>query len=300
MPKLMMRRRRVPPLERLAPIRWHQQRAQSAETVGRHQPEGDEFAKCFLHLRAQQAARLGQLVEERCARACAGNRAPPAPARLGCAPSAGPASDVQNAACRRASSVIGVVRTGVATRSPLRLEPGVSRAQATRPARHMIVQPGRLVAGDARRQDFGLPGAGRRFETFQQGDRGGNRIRPFQTRLVGHALPGEQEAQEVARRDRLDLGAQATDRVVVNAREQAPIAPFLGVAAWGEAAAQGEAFDLQRDERRADRRPAPGRAVPPACPASPARGPPVGRAGSRPTPRRATTRADVRRGAMSG
>ena len=36
-----------------------------------------------------------------------------------------------------------------------------------------------------------------------------------------------QEAQEVARGDRLDLGAQALDRVAVDAREQPALAPFV-------------------------------------------------------------------------
>ena len=86
-------------------------------------------------------------------------------------------------------------------------------------------------------------------------------------RVGRHTLPGEQEAQEVARGDRLDLGAQALDRVVMDAREQPPVAPFVGVAAGREAAAQGEAFDLQRDERGGDRRPARARAARPARPA---------------------------------
>ena len=48
---------------------------------------------------------------------------------------------------------------------------------------------------------------------------------------VGDLLPGEQEAQKIARGDRLDLRAQALDRVVVDAGEQPPVAPFLGVGA---------------------------------------------------------------------
>ena len=116
----------------------------------------------------------------------------------------------------------------------------------------MIVQPGRFVAGDACRQDLRLPCTGRRLEALQQRDRGGNRVRPFQPRRVGHALPGEQEAQEVACGDRLDLGAQAADRVVMDAGEQPPIAPFLGVAAGREAATQRKALDFQRGQRCAD------------------------------------------------
>ena len=69
-----------------------------------------------------------------------------------------------------------------------------------------------------------------------------------------HALPGQQEAQEVARRDRLDLGAQALDRVVMNARQQPALAPFVRGGAGREAPAHGEAFGFERRQRGGDRR----------------------------------------------
>jgi hypothetical protein len=37
----------------------------------------------------------------------------------------------------------------------------------------------------------------------------------------------EEEAQETARGDRFDLGAQTLYRVIVNSREQPSLAPFL-------------------------------------------------------------------------
>ena len=42
-------------------------------------------------------------------------------------------------------------------------------------------------------------------------------------------LPSEQEAEEVARGDGLDLRAQPPDRVMMDAREQATVAPLLVV-----------------------------------------------------------------------
>ena len=39
-------------------------------------------------------------------------------------------------------------------------------------------------------------------------------------------LPGEQEAHEIGRADRLDLGAQPVERVAMDARQQAAVAPF--------------------------------------------------------------------------
>ena len=63
-------------------------------------------------------------------------------------------------------------------------------------------------------------------------------------------LPGEQEAQEVARRDRIDLRAQAADGVMMDARQQPPVAPLLVVDARQEAAAQDRALAFEGDQRR--------------------------------------------------
>ena len=60
---------------------------------------------------------------------------------------------------------------------------------------------------------------GRRLEPFELPQDRGERVRPFHAGVVGCALPREQKAQEVARRDRLDLGAQPLQRIAVNARQ---------------------------------------------------------------------------------
>src|SRR5262249_31375637 len=72
---------------------------------------------------------------------------------------------------------------------------------------------------------------------------------PFHARTGGDVLPGEEEAQEIARRHRLDLRAQALDRVMMDAHEEPALAPFLRERAGGEAAAHGEAFVFERRER---------------------------------------------------
>ena len=46
--------------------------------------------------------------------------------------------------------------------------------------------------------------------------------------IGGEVLPAQQEAEVVLRRDRLDLGAQADDRVAVDAGEQAAVAELFG------------------------------------------------------------------------
>ena len=134
--------------------------------------------------------------------------------------------------------MIGVVRTGAGRLVALPFGRRVPVADGARPqprpgelpGEAALVEPGRLVAGEARRQDLALPGAGRRLEAFELADHGIERLRPFHPRVGRDALPVEQEAQEVARRHRLDLGPQPLDGVAVDAREQPALAPFLGLA----------------------------------------------------------------------
>src|SRR5262249_38707643 len=79
------------------------------------------------------------------------------------------------------------------------------------------VEPARLVVLDARRQDLAFPGAGRDREAFELGDDRIEAQRAFDLRFGCHALPAQQEAHEVARGHRLDLRAQALDRVAMDA-----------------------------------------------------------------------------------
>ena len=110
----------------------------------------------------------------------------------------------------------------------------------------LIVEPARLVLGNARRQDLGLPGAGRRLEAFELRHDHFDGIRPLHARVGRDALPAAEEPQEIARGDRLDLGAQTLDRVVVDTSEQPALAPFVRNRSRREAAAHGEAFGLKR------------------------------------------------------
>ena len=116
----------------------------------------------------------------------------------------------------------------------------------------LVVEPARLVAGDARRQDLGLPGARRRLEALELGDDDLERIRPLHAGVGRDALPAQQEPQEIARGDRLDLGAQTLDRMPVDPGQQAALAPLVRGRRRGEAPAQREAFGLERGERARD------------------------------------------------
>ena len=92
-----------------------------------------------------------------------------------------------------------------------------------------FVEPVRLVVGKTRGQNLALPGARRSLEAFELRHHAVERLRACHPRIGGDVLPGEQKAQEVARRDRLDLGAQPLEGVMVDARQQAALAPFLGI-----------------------------------------------------------------------
>ena len=204
---------------------------------------------------------------------------------LGFAASAG-SSERHSATWRRGDRVIGVVRTGAVRRSP-------SAAAAARRSRVQAACPARQRASSqAAHSRRGGP-AGSRSPTPPAGAPkpsscamiGLERLRALHARLGRDVLPAEQEAQEVARRDRLDLRAQPLDRVAMDARQQAALAPFVLGRAGREAAAHGEAFGLQGREAGGDRRDRAARRAPPSSPAPDLR---AGRAGSRPAPRRST------------
>ena len=144
----------------------------------------------------------------------------------------------------RRDRALAAVRAAVARAEP---RPGDPAGEA------LVVEPARLVFGKARRQDLGLPGAGRRLEALELGDHDLERVRPLHARVGRDVLPAEQEAEKIARRDRLDLGPQALDRVAVDAGEQPALAPFVGLRLGREPAAQREALDLERRECGRDR-----------------------------------------------
>src|SRR5271155_948285 len=65
-------------------------------------------------------------------------------------------------------------------------------------------------------------------------------------------LPGEQEAQKVARGHRLDLRPQPPNRVMMDARQEAAVAPLLVVDASKEEPLANRAFAFEGGERRCE------------------------------------------------
>ncbi len=149
---------------------------------------------------------------------------------------------------RRRSDRRRIARTPVDGGGRRQSGPGRSSGQA------LGVEPRRLVAFQASRQDLGFPRSGRRFEAFERRQHGWKRVRPLKTRLFRHVLPGEQEAEEVARGDGIDLRPQPSDRVMMDAGKQATVAPLLVVDARKEASA---AKSRLRFPARSARRPLP-------------------------------------------
>ena len=152
-----------------------------------------------------------------------------------------------------ASKVIGVERTGEAPRSGS-AERAARRVQTKRPARqcssshsgsYSVIRAGRMSVSHA------AAGASNPSSCVEHRS---HRVRALHPRIRQDPLPVEQKAQEIPRRHRLDLGAQPLDGVAVNAREQAPLAPFVLGGAGREPAAQGEALALQDREGAVDGR----------------------------------------------
>ena len=195
--------------------------------------------------------------------------------------------------------MIGVVRTGPADllglRPPAPRSPsdgrGRSRAQAMRPARHWSSsQAGSYPAMRAGRISVSQAPAGASNPSSWPST-AASASGPSMRASSRHPLPGEQEAQEVARRDRLDLGAQPLQRVAVDARQQAALAPLVARGIRREAPAQRKPFRLQAQRARRRWRRARGRAARPARPRRQGRDLRAGRAEFRPALRRPTSAA---------
>src|SRR6266849_2868377 len=86
------------------------------------------------------------------------------------------------------------------------------------------VEQGRFVSIDPRRQNESLPRRGGHFEAIELVEDRAQAVDAGE--LVRHMLPGEEEAREVGRADRLDLRTQAIQRVAMDPSEQSPIAPL--------------------------------------------------------------------------
>jgi hypothetical protein len=95
------------------------------------------------------------------------------------------------------------------------------------PGDALRIKPGRLILRDAGWKDLCLPCVCRRFKPLQGGKRRGQCIRSLQSRFLRHLLPCKQESEEISRSDRLDLGAQALDRIMVDAGKQSAVAPLV-------------------------------------------------------------------------
>ena len=149
---------------------------------------------------------------------------------------------------------MGVARTG-----PERREPSDDGRRAPPPdpaaGEAEAVQPRRVVFLHPRRQDLPFPGGGRGLEPFELAEQGVEAPRPLGPAVGIDPLPGEEEAQEVGLRDRLDLPPQPVQGVAMDAGEEPALAPLLPRRARGEPAAEDEALAFERRQGDLDRAP---------------------------------------------
>ena len=113
-----------------------------------------------------------------------------------------------------------------------------------------LVEHRRRVVVDACRQQVFFPGRGRRRKAFELAQRVGQAafaLAPLVAVAGVQLVPAEQEAHELRRRHRLEFGAQFVARAAVDARQQAPVAPFV-CTGGGQRAAHHRAlrFELQQ------------------------------------------------------
>ena len=88
------------------------------------------------------------------------------------------------------------------------------------------VEHRRLVPLDARGKHIALPRARGRFDAIELRDRLAQPVEAQQTGLGLDVLPDEKESHEIGWTDRRDLGAEAIQRVAMDACEQPSITPF--------------------------------------------------------------------------
>ncbi len=89
-----------------------------------------------------------------------------------------------------------------------------------------LIERAWVVSVDAAREDLLLPCVRRNLKALQLAKRLVQSALAGQLRLRRDVLPAQQPAHELRRSDGLDLLAQRGDGEVMNAREQAPLAPF--------------------------------------------------------------------------
>ena len=108
---------------------------------------------------------------------------------------------------------------------------GESRAHATSPERQRSSRFSGAVLGDAAAQHALFPRRRRDLEALQLADDLHDAIRAVQLRAGRDVLPARQELMELRGGDRLDLAAQAAQSQVMNAGQDAAVAPF-DLAGW--------------------------------------------------------------------
>src|ERR1700751_3808244 len=84
----------------------------------------------------------------------------------------------------------------------------------------------RIVVPDALRQNLFLPRIGRNLEALQLPQDFKQTALPAQLRTLSNMLPTRQPAHELRWSHRLNLFAQCAKREAMDARKEAPIAPF--------------------------------------------------------------------------
>jgi len=120
-------------------------------------------------------------------------------------------------------------RLGVRFDRLARVAGGAARAQPTPhdlAGEAQLIEPGLIIAVQARGQDLALPRARRGLEALQLLEDAEQAVGADQLRVLGGALPAQQEAHERGGAHRLDLLAQPREGEPMDAGEHPAVAPL--------------------------------------------------------------------------
>src|SRR6266496_1706347 len=111
--------------------------------------------------------------------------------------------------------------------------------------KNKAVEPFRIVVANTRGEDRGFPRGQRKLAAVQLFENRLQTFRTFDAMFRISALPCEEKAIKILRRDRLNFRAQPIDREPMNSRQQPAVAPLLISRVRAKVATQHKSFRFE-------------------------------------------------------
>src|SRR2546422_355367 len=188
----------IPATERPAAIGRHEQGTQPGETVRRHEPPSNQLGQSLLDFGPQQSRSVDEIAKEQRA-ARLERREQRLPGRrkrqrrriyfwASGSPDLSTFAAEERDRCALNGTDLAIAHSDFRISNCRQPSPR-DLARQTQP-----VEPERIVIGEPRRQDLGLPRAGRKLVTVEQIENSSQTLRPFRARSGDEPLPFEEEA----------------------------------------------------------------------------------------------------------